>query len=62
MIEFSYIQKMHAIEILKIFQMLDCNFVQTPVDRGMKLDTEGNGNVVDATLYKNCWLIEIFVQ
>lgn len=53
---------MHAIEILKIFQMLDCNFVQTPVDRGMKLDTEGNGNVVDATLYKNCWLIEIFVQ
>lgn len=30
-------QKRYAIEILKIFQLLDCNFVQTLVDYGIKL-------------------------
>jgi len=39
--EFSYIKKRYAIEILKIFQMLDCNFVQTPVDYGMYEVREG---------------------
>ncbi|RDY02993.1 Copia protein, partial [Mucuna pruriens] len=42
----------YEIDILKRFNMLDCNSVQTPIDCGTKLEKEGCDKSIDATLNK----------
>lgn len=58
-IEFVYIidgvfvhEKRCATEISKKFHMLDCIFVQTPIDCGMKLETEESDKIINSTLNK----------
>ncbi|RDX74495.1 putative mitochondrial protein, partial [Mucuna pruriens] len=43
-------QKRYAIDILKRFHMLDCNFAQTPIACGTKLEKEESDKSTDATL------------
>ncbi|RDX87867.1 Copia protein, partial [Mucuna pruriens] len=45
-------QMRYATDVLKRFHMLDCNSAQTPVDCGIKLEKEGSGKSIGATLYK----------
>ncbi|RDY01338.1 Copia protein, partial [Mucuna pruriens] len=44
-------QKRYATDVLKRFHMLDCNSVQTLIDCGIKLEKEGSGKLIDATLF-----------
>ena len=45
-------QKKYVQEILDRFQMTNCNFVNTPVEYGLKLTKDHGGKKVDNTLYK----------
>ncbi|RDY02153.1 Copia protein, partial [Mucuna pruriens] len=46
-------QKRYATDVLKKFHMLDCNFTQTSVECGIKLEKEGSDKSIDATLYRH---------
>ncbi|KAJ4756551.1 polyprotein [Rhynchospora pubera] len=46
-------QEAYAKEVLKRFNMANCNPVSTPVECGVKLSRHDKGNVIDATLYKS---------
>ena len=45
-------QKKYATDILKRFNMLDCNSATTPCEPGIKLSTGEDTNLVDSTLYR----------
>ncbi|XP_057443849.1 uncharacterized mitochondrial protein AtMg00810-like [Lotus japonicus] len=45
-------QKKYALEVLKRFNLLDCNYVTTPVDCGIVLTKADTGKAVDSTMYK----------
>lgn len=45
-------QKKYAEDILKRFNMMDCNSVITPTETGIKLQIDGDEKEVDPTLYK----------
>lgn len=45
-------QKKYALEILDRFKMKDCNSVSTLTEFGLKLTKNGEGEKVNATLYK----------
>lgn len=45
-------QKKYMQEILDMFQMKYCNTVNTPVEFGITLNKDNEGNNVDDTLYK----------
>jgi len=45
-------QKKFADEFLKKFKMEDSNSVKTPIETGIKLTKEGDGQTVDATYFK----------
>jgi hypothetical protein len=44
-------QKKYMREILKKFKMDSCNVVNTPVATGLKLSKEGEGKLVNSTMY-----------
>ncbi|XP_070036279.1 uncharacterized mitochondrial protein AtMg00810-like [Nicotiana tomentosiformis] len=46
-------QESYTNEILKKFNMLDCNLVNTPIERGTKLSKLDNGEKVDSTFFKS---------
>jgi len=45
-------QRKFAVEFLKKFKMKDSNPVKTPIEIGIKLTMEGDGQTVDATYFK----------
>ncbi|KAL5564205.1 hypothetical protein UlMin_027369 [Ulmus minor] len=45
-------QKKYVREILDMFQMKNCNSVNTPTEFGLKLNKDHEGKKVDGTLYK----------
>lgn len=45
-------QIMHATDLLKRFNMLNCNATVTPAESGQKLEEDNDEEKVDATLYK----------
>ena len=46
-------QEAYAKEILKRFNMNNCKPVSTPIECGVKLSKIGEGQVIDATLFKS---------
>ncbi|XP_014620145.1 uncharacterized mitochondrial protein AtMg00810-like [Glycine max] len=44
--------KKYATDILKRFNMLDCNFATTPCEPGIKLYIGEDTNLIDSTLYR----------
>ena len=46
-------QKKYMRDILEKFKMENCNAVSIPVGTGVKLSKEGDGKLVDSTLYKS---------
>ncbi|PKA54694.1 putative mitochondrial protein [Apostasia shenzhenica] len=62
-------QEGYAKEILKRYNMEDCNSINTPIEMGSKVTREREGRFVDPTLYKSlvgsrkyltCMLLDIF--
>ena len=45
-------QGKYTVEILKIFGMLDCKAMTTPMETSLKLLTDDTSEAVDATLYR----------
>jgi hypothetical protein len=45
-------QRKYAVEILKIFDMLECKYMNTPMETNLKLRVDTSSDLVDATLYK----------
>lgn len=45
-------QKRYAMEVLKRFNMLNCNPTATPSETGLILEKEGTKELVDETMYK----------
>ena len=45
-------QGKYALEILKIFDMLDCKSMATPMDTNLKLISNESSELVDATQYR----------
>ena len=45
-------QKKYATDILKRFNMLDCNPTLTPVETGTRLVKEGDEDLVNSTQYR----------
>ena len=46
-------QGMYAVEILKIFDMLDCKVMATPMDTKLKLLSNETSELVDMTHYRH---------
>ena len=46
-------QGKYAVEILKIFDILDCKSMATPMDTNLKLVYDETSELVDMTHYKN---------
>ena len=45
-------QGKYAVEILKIFDMLDCKDMATPMDTNLKLLSDESSELLDMTYYK----------
>jgi len=45
-------QKKYVRDILDRFQMHDCNYVNTPIECGLKLHKDPKGKKINSTLYK----------
>ena len=45
-------QGKYVVEILKIFDMLDCKFMATPMDTNLKLFSDETSELVDMTHYR----------
>ena len=45
-------QGMYVVEILKIFNMLDCKSMATPMDTNLKLLYDESSELVDVTQYR----------
>jgi hypothetical protein len=45
-------QGKYAIEILKMFDMLECKSMNTPMETKLKLMVDTSSELVDATLYR----------
>ena len=46
-------QEKYVVEIFKIFDMLDCKSMATPMDTNLKLLFDESSELVDMTRYKN---------
>ena len=46
-------QGMYAMEILKMFDMLECKAMATPMDTHLNLLVDASSELVDVTLYKH---------
>jgi hypothetical protein len=45
-------QRKYALDVLKRFNMLDCNSTLTPAEVNLKLEKNENEELVDSTLFK----------
>ena len=45
-------QGKHVVEILKMFGMMDCKAIATPMASNLKLLTNSSSEIVDATMYR----------
>ena len=45
-------QGKYAVEILKIFDMLECKYMATPMDSNLKLLSDDSSQLVDVTQYR----------
>ncbi|MCI38782.1 hypothetical protein A2U01_0060011, partial [Trifolium medium] len=45
-------QAKYASEILKKFEMLECNSSITPADTKLKIEEDGTGDTVDPTMFR----------
>ena len=46
-------QKPYAAHILEKFQMVECNPTRTSMEKHLKLEKDGGGRSVEATMYRN---------
>jgi hypothetical protein len=46
-------QGKYAVEILKIFKMIDCKSMSTPMVKNLKLLIDNSSEIVDVTMYRN---------
>ena len=53
-------QRKYAMEILKIFDMLECKSMATPMDTNLKLLSNESSELVDVTRYiHNYWVTDV---